>query len=117
MKKISKYELLHFFMHLCKDMGKKVCLGESNIKDMNKWIKKNWCIEWKPPCEIAPYKTVGAWRLDYVGCYGGWQIQEVCSGGGIDCPLGYKRHKSSELMLMINFGRELIRLNKQRSEL
>jgi hypothetical protein len=110
---MTKYELLHYFMHFCRDMGKKCALGESEQKNMAKWVKANWFIEWVPPCEIVSHRTVGAWLLDYAGCYGGWQIQKIDSEGvGICCPLGHKRFKTIDLYFMICFARESLRLKQ-----
>ena len=58
MSRVRKMELLNPFMHLCKDMGKKAFIGESDLKAVEKWGSDYWT----PPCEIVSYKTVGAWR-------------------------------------------------------
>ena len=111
MSRVRKMELLNPFMHLCKDMGKKAFIGESDLKAVEKWGSDYWT----PPCEIVSYKTVGAWRLDYAGCYGGWVIQEIDNeGGGISNPFGARRHKAGELLNMIYFARQMYRLIKQK---
>lgn len=106
MARTTKNELLNFFMHFCRDVGKSVSLGKSEVESMRKFYKDRADL----PCEIVPYGTKGAWRLDYAGCYGGWQIQEMCEGGGISCPFGNKRRPASSLLDMICFAREALRL-------
>ncbi len=41
------------------------------------------------------YNDVGAWRLDYVGCYGGYIIEEIGNvNGGVFHPLTEHRMKA-----------------------
>lgn len=106
MNRVTTPELTNFFMRLCKDLGKKICLSEGQLKALRKWRDDGESL----PCEVVPYGTVGAWRLDYAGCYGGWQIQELCESGGISCPFFYRRYKAKDLIEMIHFAREVLRL-------
>ena len=105
MKIISKTELTVFFMWLCGDLGKSICLNEKELKAVKKWCHEGWIA----PCKVVPYGTVGGWMLDHNSIYGGWQIQEVDNAmGGIDCPLGHKRHSTKALYDMICFARSVI---------
>jgi len=107
MDRIKNAELMNFFMHFCKDMNKAAMVSPSDLKAVKEWATEYWTI----PCEIVPYGTVGAWRLDHAGCYGGWQIQEMDNaGGGISCPMGYHRFRSRQMYDMICFARAAIRL-------
>lgn len=107
MERVNKQALISFFMHLCNDMNKAICLSKEDLKAVKKWGSEHWT----EPCKVVPYGTVGAWRLDYAGCYGGWQIQEIDTpSGGISCPLGYRRYKTPQMLDMICFAREAIRL-------
>jgi len=106
MSKTTKGELINFFLHFCNEMNKKAVLDSDEIKCVKEWRSDKETL----PCELVPYNTPGAWHLDYAGCYGGWVIQEFDEGGGISCPLGYNRHKASDLLNLINFAREAMRL-------
>jgi hypothetical protein len=107
MSKVVKGELFNFFLHFCKQMGKKAALDSGEIAKVKEWRNDKDSL----PCELVPHGTPGAWHLDYAGCYGGWVIQEFCEGGGgISCPLGYGRYNASSLLDLINFARESIRL-------
>lgn len=110
MDKITKYELLNMFMYLCNDMGKKIYLSENEVKTMKKWYaeRRN-----DLPCDVVLDGATGGWQLDYARCYGGWQIQEIDNDkGGIYCPLGHRRHSAKDLLNMICFARECLRLKK-----
>ena len=105
MNRITKTEINNFFMHLCNNLGKSACITIAEIKALKKW----GTADWKSPCPIVPYGTVGAWRLDYAGCHGGWNIQEfVNEQGGIRHPLGSRRYKSSQFFEMICFARDVL---------
>lgn len=106
MDKVTKGELINFFLHFCRQMNKKAVLDSGEIKCVQSWRNDNDSL----PCELVSYGTPEAWNLDYAGCYGGWVIQEFCEGGGVSCPLGYRRYKSSAFLDLINFAREAIRL-------
>lgn len=107
--KITKPQLYQFFMHFCHDMGKVAYIPESDIKSVKKWLGDDWVA----PCELGTYRTVGAWTLDYAGCYGGWVIEQIDSKfGAIDHPFGHKRHNISQMYAMICFSRESLRLKK-----
>lgn len=62
----TKADIELWFGHLCNDLGKRVATS---------------------------YDDVGAWRLDYVACYGGWNIEEICTeSGGIRHPFDSRRY-------------------------
>lgn len=104
MTRTTKNQLLNFFMYFCRDMGKAVCLSDGEAKAIKKYYNDR-CVDL--PCEVVSIRAVGGWRLDYAGCYGGWQIQECCNEmGGIRCPFGSKRHSAKDLVEMIQFARD-----------
>lgn len=110
MSKTSKEEVMNFFMHFCKDLGKAVVLSKTELKKVKLWGTEHW----EPWCEIVDYGTVGAWKLDYNSIYGGYQIQEVDNdAGGVSCPLGHKRFKAAQFLEMLIFAREALRLKSK----
>ena len=114
MNKITKPMLMHFFLHLCSDMGKRAYVSDTDIKSMKKFFSDR-DRDWKSPCAVvSDYASIrGSWSLDYAGCYGGWHIVEHLEHGGIDCPLGHNRHTTSKMYDLICFAREALRLKQQ----
>jgi hypothetical protein len=55
MDRITRKNVEGLFETLCKALGKRVA---------------------------TDYNDVGAWRLDYIACYGGWVIEEIVSESG-----------------------------------
>jgi hypothetical protein len=105
MTRTSKQEIINFFMHLCNDLGKRICLNAREVTALKKWGSEYW----KAGCPVVSYGTVGAWQLDYTPCYGGWNIQEfVNEQGGIRHPLGSRRYKSAQFLDMICFARDAL---------
>lgn len=53
--------------------------------------------------------NVGAWRLDYNGAYGGYQVQEIFNdSGGVSCPLGDLRRTAREFCESVYFVRRAL---------
>lgn len=51
------------------------------------------------------YNDVGAWRLDYVPEYGGWNIEEIATeSGAVRQPFGSRRYRSGEFWELLRFG-------------
>lgn len=43
------------------------------------------------------WDDVGAYRLDYAACYGGWTVERICNkSGGVSHPFGPLRRKASD---------------------
>ena len=104
---MKREEIINMFMHLCNEMGKSACISTSEIECVRKWGTDTWY----PWCKVVPYGTIGAWQLDYVACYGGWNIEEVCNDkGGISHPMGSKRYKQTEFFSTMCFAREILRI-------
>lgn len=48
--------------------------------------------------------AIGAWRLDFDGAYGGYQVQEIVnSQGAVTCPLGDMRRTAREFCESVYF--------------
>ncbi len=78
MELITKSMVEAAFARLCKVMGHKV--AES-------------------------YQDVGAWRVDYVGCYGGYVVERIDnSSGGVSHPFGIIRRNAREMYQAMHFA-------------
>ncbi len=104
-----KAELINLFMHLCRDLGKKAYVSESDLKALDKWLSEPGY----RACEIVPYNTNGCWFLDYASCYGGWMIKERCGESGECDPVGSSRSSIQEMYKQICFAREFIQILKK----
>lgn len=113
MTRISREEITNFFMWLCRDLGKQICLSIDEVKALKKWGRETWIAA----CPIVPYGTLDAWMLDYNSAYGGWQIQQVeTTGGGISMPMGHRRFKSEQFLAMICFARDALRIKQMENQ-
>ena len=60
------------------------------------------------------YNDVGAWRLDYTACYGGYNIEEIDNErGGISQPMGGQRMKAGEFWSACYFALRAIEAVKE----
>lgn len=51
------------------------------------------------------YNDEGAYRLDYVACYGGYNIEQIHNkAGGVDQPFGSTRRKPTEMWDTLHFA-------------
>lgn len=58
------------------------------------------------------YNDVGAWRIDYVSCYGGYNIELIINdGGAVSHPFGGKRLKPSDFSIFLE---QIIQLESYR---
>jgi hypothetical protein len=57
------------------------------------------------------HKDVGAWRLDYQRCYGGFCIVELMEHGE-SLPYGHGRYKASEMFNMLQFALRSIAIDR-----
>ena len=88
MSRITRQQAQRAFENLCTAMGKT--------------IAKN-------------YNDVGAWQLDYVACYGGFNVEEIANEqGGVRQPFGSRRYKPTEFYELCWFAiRALEKTEKQ----
>jgi hypothetical protein len=78
MDRITRKNVEGMFETLCKVMGKRIA---------------------------TDYNDVGAWRLDYIACYGGWVIEEVCNeAGGIRHPIVDNRKGNRDMWEAMRFA-------------
>lgn len=61
------------------------------------------------------HKDVGAWRLDYQRCYGGFCIVELTEHGE-SLPFSHGRYKPAEMFNMIQFALRSIAVDRQDGE-
>lgn len=61
------------------------------------------------------YKDVGAWRLDYQRCYGGFCIVELTENGE-SLPYGHGRYKGGEMFNMLQFALRSIAVDRSNGE-
>ena len=55
------------------------------------------------------YDDVGAYRLDYAGCYGGFAIERITGDhGGVARPFGQRRYKAREFCAVVHFALEAL---------
>lgn len=53
-------------------------------------VFKTWCAVFQGRA-AWDYRDVGAYRLDYASCYGGWRIERICNAsGGVDDVFPYR---------------------------
>jgi len=86
--RITKQMVETQFIHLCDAMGKRVA---------------------------THYKDVGAWRLDYQRCYGGFCIVELTEHGE-SLPYGHGRFKGGEMFNMLQFALRSIAVDRSNGE-
>lgn len=61
------------------------------------------------------YNDVGAYRLDYNGVYGGYNIEKVCTEtGGVSNPFGSTRKPAREMFDALHFGRYALEAIKEK---
>jgi hypothetical protein len=54
---------------------------------------------------VDSWNDVGAWRLDYAACYGGFVVYEVSNdAAGISTPFGHERRTAREFCDAVRFA-------------
>lgn len=61
------------------------------------------------------YKDVGAWRLDYQRCYGGFCIVEITEHGE-SLPYSHNRYSARDMFNMIQFSRRSIAVDRSNGD-